>query len=738
MVLRSRRASRSISRPLFATLALLLLALPTVANAADPGDLDPSFGVSGNVIVDLGGSDLVYAVGVDSLERVIVAGQSRDVSTNATDAVVIRLLPDGSLDPAFGSGGIARVSVGPVDFAYALRIAPDDKVVVGGQTSSSPTGAGGDLLVFRLNTDGTLDSSFGTNGLVTQDFGGGEFVSDLALESDGKVLVVSGTRVLRYQSDGALDPTFGVGGIATLGFGANSVEARPSGEIVIGTQTQQEFIAWQLESDGSIDQLFGVGGSGAVSFDAPSSLRDMTLQPDGKIVLSGSVTPNPFNIDFALARIDVDGSPDASFGVGGAVQTDIGVGDFANGLGIQADGKIVAAGTVATAFTGRSDIGVARYMPDGSLDASFGVGGTTLTDFGKLEFPWKTAIQADGKIVVAGSSTSNPGRADANYQVVRYLATGDVAPPHVTGIPDRAPNAFGWYDAPVVIDWQATDDSGSATDPPDTVASTEGADVTYTSDPSCDPSGNCATGSVVLSIDETPPAVESAVLSATVISASAITSLAVTATDNLSGVAGGEFFIGADPGAGLGTPLTDHGGTLTATVGSGLSADIYVVGTRVQDLAGNWSTVVTRELVVFDPAAGFITGGGWFVSPPGALTAGPEATGKANFGFSAKYKKRNQELKGQLQFRFRPGDFRFHTTSLEWLVVADDGTAVLKALGRVNGEGPYEAQIWIEDDPDRIRVKIWTTDSAGTETVVYDTGELLDLGGGQLKIHRRR
>ena len=149
---------------------------------------------------------------------------------------------------------------------------------------------------------------------------------------------------------------------------------------------------------------------------------------------------------------------------------------------------------------------------------------------------------------------------------------------------------------------------------------------------------------------------------------------------------------------------------------------MYTVAVTVTDDQGGTDTGLFEFLVAYDPDAGFVTGGGWFDSPPGALATDPEASGKANFGYVAKYKKGKSTPDGQTAFQFQAGDLDFHSTSYDWLVLTGADTAKFKGTGTINGEGEYKFQIWAYDDPDEIRVKIWSEDETGTETVIYDTG----------------
>ncbi len=153
---------------------------------------------------------------------------------------------------------------------------------------------------------------------------------------------------------------------------------------------------------------------------------------------------------------------------------------------------------------------------------------------------------------------------------------------------------------------------------------------------------------------------------------------------------------------------------------------------------------VYQFVVVYDPSAGFVTGGGWINSPAGAYVADASLTGKANFGFVAKYKRGQSTPDGNTQFQFRAGDLNFHSTSYNWLVVAG-ANAKFKGMGTINGQGSYYFMITATDgnllgggQSDGFRIKIW--DAGG---VIYDNmmGQLdnsnstLNLGGGSIVIH---
>ncbi|MFC2067750.1 right-handed parallel beta-helix repeat-containing protein, partial [Chloroflexota bacterium] len=145
----------------------------------------------------------------------------------------------------------------------------------------------------------------------------------------------------------------------------------------------------------------------------------------------------------------------------------------------------------------------------------------------------------------------------------------------------------------------------------------------------------------------------------------------------------------------------------------------------------------TVMLVIYDPSAGFVTGGGWIYSEPGADTDNPLAEGKANFGFVSKYNKKGATAPdGQTEFQFKAGDLNFHSTEYQWLVVTGSNFAKFKGVGAIDGEGDYKFQIWAGDnDPDTFRIKIWTEDSGGNENVRYDNGSDQAIDGGNIVVH---
>jgi len=198
-------------------------------------------------------------------------------------------------------------------------------------------------------------------------------------------------------------------------------------------------------------------------------------------------------------------------------------------------------------------------------------------------------------------------------------------------------------------------------------------------------------------------------------------------------------------------------GIVTESNGSGsvsgshtyATAGVYRITLTVTDDDDGSDSSVFEYVVVYDPDGGFVTGGGWIDSPEGAYALDPTLTGKANFGFVSKYKKGATVPTGQTQFQFRVADLNFHSDSYDWLVIAG-AKAMYKGVGTINGEGEYKFMLTAIDgdintndalEVDQFRIKIWSEDAEGNETVVYDNALGDDgttaIGGGSIVVHKK-
>jgi uncharacterized delta-60 repeat protein len=367
------------------------------------------------------------------------------------------------------------------DEASAVALQPDGKIVVAG-TSDNPNGDF-NFAVVRYNTDGSLDTTFGLPGVITNfrtdvpttdpanpSRSSNDGARAIAIQPDGKIVVAghsdapngdSNFALVRYNPDGSVDTTFGDNsifpGTTLLDFRDRLVdEARamilqPDGKIVVvgysNAPTGQDgnFALVRYNPDGTIDTNFGdnsifpgtvLTDFGNGSFDGANAVA---LLPDGQIVVAGMVSGQGCNQAFGLVRYGINGVPDTNFGVNNRVVTCLrGERANANAVVIQPGGQIVAVGRT-NGPDGDFNFGLARYNADGSLDSTFnGTSvnpGLSITDFDNMaqgdgtversfDEAMAAAIQANGQIVAAGTSDAPLSVDNTNFALVRYDVNG--------------------------------------------------------------------------------------------------------------------------------------------------------------------------------------------------------------------------------------------------------------------------------------------------------------------------
>jgi uncharacterized delta-60 repeat protein len=477
----------------------------TLLNAAD---LDPTFGTGGSVTTGFPydhAPTQARSVVIDSQGRAVVAGVVNDAPGNNV-VVLARYITDGSPDTSFGNGGVVYtpISAGGGGFGgpEAAPIALDStgRILVAGSYVWPPVygpfgfdiGPASDFAVVRLEPDGTMDTSFGTGGMVTIDIGATDpntglpihtydSASGVAIQSDGEI-VVSGTTIVppsnpngysddnfavtRLNPDGSIDTSFGTNGRSSANFPvvnpspyftstsydtATSLALAPDGKIVVEGSTLSDFLnefddfaVARFNTDGSLDSSFGTGGLVYQDLNQanPGTIDDayaLLVQTDGKIVLGGEQGPNPYGNpspgpNWALLRLNLDGTNDSSFGTNGLVLTPVPnmpQTDALSGIALQSDSRIVAVGfNQVTNFTGgnfinSNDVVLARYNTDGSLDTSFGSGGMVEVNPPVDHLSgYAVALQSsDGKIVVVGQDFTDPPF-HAGFLVQRYNTDG--------------------------------------------------------------------------------------------------------------------------------------------------------------------------------------------------------------------------------------------------------------------------------------------------------------------------
>lgn len=390
------------------------------------GSLDTTFSSDGIILNDFGNNSNDYgrAVAIQSDGKVLVAGTSF-VSGNNQFALA-RYRTNGTLDTSFGTGGFVVTDVGPqTDEAVSVLIQPDGNIVLAGYIQS---GSSFDFALVRYTPTGTLDPSFGSAGkVITTLNGSNEVAAGMVLQPDGKIIVAgyisvpSGNDItlVRYTNSGAIDTSFGSSGRVITSIGnsydaATCIALQPDGKILVGggklnPGIGHDFAALRYTSTGILDTTFGVGGIVEVALSAggPDLVNAIALQQDGRIILAGYAQFNG-NADFAIVRLTATGSFDPTFGTGGVVFTPAGPSlDYARGVAVQPDGKIVVAGTGDFPPNYSADFTTARYTPTGALDSSFGTAGIVITALSPtFENAAAVALQSDGRIVVAGDAYS--------------------------------------------------------------------------------------------------------------------------------------------------------------------------------------------------------------------------------------------------------------------------------------------------------------------------------------------
>lgn len=376
--------------------AILLVLLFAGTARARPGDVDASFGFAGKAVVNLPqGQGEVLSLAVQPDGKIISAGLTRDYTGAPSRFLITRHILNGSLDSTFGSGGIVTTTfANGSSSANAVALQSDGKIVAAGS-------AGDRFALARYNSDGSLDLTFGSGGLVAAQFQPGDannysLASSLAIQSDGKIVIAGDS------------------------FARNPVLASYVTDCNVGLA--------RFNSDGTFDPSFGTGGIVISDFGSFDRADGLTIQADGKILIAGDSSTSatgPFTA--YLFRHNSDGSADQTFGnvgLAAAIATSLDVAAIA----LQPDGKIILSGTVLSGSPTNADFALARFNSDGTLDSGFGVAGLAVTDFewtgsasGRQNVASSLTLQADGKILVGGYSGSS-------FALQRYETDGNPDP----------------------------------------------------------------------------------------------------------------------------------------------------------------------------------------------------------------------------------------------------------------------------------------------------------------------
>ncbi len=757
----------------------------TVVRLNSDGSLDTGFDSDGIVTHDLSGPDeRAYAMAVHGDGSISLVGDISPDASNSTlltqDLLVVQLEADGSLDTSFDGDGWLQQEILGIDAGTDVEPMPDGRIVVTARTNATAPNGGvpaQDFMIYRYLSDGSLDSSFGTGGLARVDHpyvgtSMGDAAWSVAVQVDGKVIAggqsfrvgfsenfftiarVDGDPIVSQPaSTGALYGLHGYlsvplyrNGLATL------VEIDPtSGEVIpIGPTCLERLAAIAIDADGQIftadqglltsSKLYtldaATGSSTLVGTIGIENITSLNFGPDG--TLYATVIPQGASTDQSLYEIDPDtGAPT----------------HLAN-LSLPAQGMAFAPNGDAYVTYNDGPSGGQDYL--GSLDLATGIV-TPIGSTGQLNMQ-EITFGIGGELYGTNANTGEFFSIDSSTGAATLV--GEYGPGLEPIGPIQVASSFD-QDGDGVLD--VDDVCPSVYDPDQTDTDEDGqgdaCDTDDDDDGVLDVDDNCP---LVYNPDQAdvdndgkgdvcdPPPV--------------ITSFTadiepVISTDTVQ--ASAEFTDADDDEPHVASIDWGDGTSSSATVDQSANSvsgshdydepGVYLLTLTVTDDDGNVDTETFRYVVVYDPNGGFVTGGGWINSPEGAYVADPELSGKANFGFVAKYVPGENLPQGNVEFHLKIAGFNFHSSEYEWLMV-NHFKAKFRGVGTVNGAGNYGFMVSVIDeantastDVDLFRIKIWDKDD--DDALVYDNQiecgsqeENADpctaLGGGNIKIHK--
>ena len=442
----------------------LFIYLGIINAVAQSGTLDTTFGTSGKVTTSLSTtnitSDIIYSTIIQPDGKILTAGTS--LETARYKFALARYLTNGNLDTTFGTAGIVITDIGVITsggITVEMKLQLDGKIVVIGTHQDTQNDLSKIALV-RYNSNGTLDASFGTNGVVFSNFNNYDNEGNgLFIQANGKILAAtfafssnnnneSNYNIFRYNSNGILDNSFGINGVVSINLGLNIVNLNSSdvatiiielanGKILVAgksdsmpTNGENNFAIIQLNSNGTLDTSFGTMGKVFIDFSLDDQVAAMQITATNKIILGGTLFYNSgANSKIGIVQLNANGTIDTTFGTAGKIITTINSStnnDVLEDLQLQANGDIIVGGTTQNSNTLIGlDFALVKYFINGNLDTNFGTNGFAITDFNNsTEFINSIAIQSNNKIIATGAfAVSNSKFALARYNNVTLSNT---------------------------------------------------------------------------------------------------------------------------------------------------------------------------------------------------------------------------------------------------------------------------------------------------------------------------
>lgn len=401
---------------------------------SQPGSLDLTFGNGGLVVTKIGSEyDGISSIALQNDLKIVAGGHASD-SGNYNFAVTL-YYPNGNIDTSFGENGIVTIEFDTEnDVGRSLVVQADNKILISGYANK---GSIYDFAITRLNDNGSIDSTFGIDGKVITTFGCFAVINSSVLGNDGKLVVAGGVgdlpispanhdiAVCRYNIDGSLDTTFGVNGIVITSLYnddiAMAVKILNNGNIIVAGHTyiglNRAYLVIRYLPNGSLDTSFGNEGKVITQIGTDGCPFSLEIQPDEKIVLAGMSTTESESF-FTLVRYNSNGSLDSSFGEGGIVRTALESNkNFGRSILVQQDQKIVVGGNTKS-FNTHTDIVLIRYNSDGSIDSTFGINGFVIANYNNENSFAASIISQEGKILVGGSAF--PSNTQSSFLLMRY------------------------------------------------------------------------------------------------------------------------------------------------------------------------------------------------------------------------------------------------------------------------------------------------------------------------------
>lgn len=444
---------------------MMLFNLIMIELRAQPGALDISFGNNGIITTKIGSEfDGISSIVIQPDQKILAGGYS--FNGDNFDFALARYDTNGDLDQDFGLNGIVITAFGSGDDAgLSVVLQSEGKIVVSGYTDN---GINNDFASVRYNTNGSIDSTFGTDGKVVTNFYSLSILYSTVVDESDRIIAVGGTgdssispsfhvfAICRYSKDGSLDSTFGDEGKVLTVLGndafAKAAALQQDGKIIVCGPSyfgyNPTFSIVRYMNDGSLDDSFGDEGKVFTSIGYSSSPSSLAIQQDNKIIVAGN-SFDGFSEKVTLVRYNSDGTLDQAFDSNGIVLTSFGSEDYStSSVCLLTENKILVAGDVKDASM-NSKMALVRYHSNGSLDSTFGTNGLVITHVNKhIDRARSMAIQADNRIVVGGFTSLNnsPPPFISAFVVARYMSDWNpgIIEPKITKIP------FHIYPNPVI------------------------------------------------------------------------------------------------------------------------------------------------------------------------------------------------------------------------------------------------------------------------------------------------